>query len=255
MTAQTVFYDCERAIARIVLARPEHSNAFDVPMARAFDAAVQEASDDAVRAVIVASDGQRFCAGGDVGSMVAAENRAAYLTELAGTLDAALLRLAALDKPVVAAVQGAAAGAGLALVLSCDLVIAARSAKFLMAYSGVGLTPDCGVTYLLPRAVGQQRSLELALTGRVLSASDAQDWGIVTEVVDDSTARDRALEVAEQLAAGPVHALGQTKHLLRSSWERTREAAGQRETATIAEAVTRRESASLIESFGRRSKS
>jgi enoyl-CoA hydratase/carnithine racemase len=111
--------------------------------------------------------------------MVTAPDRASYVHELAATFEAGLRRLSELPVPVVAAVHGAVACAGLAVVLNCDVVIAARSTKFLMAYSAVGLTPDCGVSYLLPRAVGQQRALELALTGRTLSAEEAMAWGLV----------------------------------------------------------------------------
>lgn len=175
MTAYTgIRYTVADSVARITLARPEVSNSVDLPTARSIAAAVQSAgADDSVRAVLVDADGPRFCAGGDVASMAASDDQATYLLDLANAFDGALQRLAALQKPVVAAVQGAAAGAGLATVLACDVVVAARGTKFLTAYAGIGLTPDCGLSYLLPRAVGQQRALELALTGRVLSADEA----------------------------------------------------------------------------------
>ena len=122
-------------------------------------------------------------------SFAAADDRATYLHTLATELEAQLRRLSELPKPVVAGVHGAVAGAGLALVLHADVVVAGESTKFVMAYSAIGLTPDCGVSYLLPRAIGQQRALELAVGGKVLNAEEARDWGLVTEVVDDDQVR------------------------------------------------------------------
>ncbi|MFE2183243.1 enoyl-CoA hydratase/isomerase family protein [Streptomyces sp. NPDC059455] len=251
MTDDLVRYDCAADVARITLARPAHANAVDLPTARAFTAAVDRAADPAVRAVLVRGEGRRFCAGGDVTAMAAAPDREAYLEELAITLDLALQRLAALDKPVVAAVQGAVAGAGLALMLSCDVIVSAASTKFLLAYADAGLTPDCGVSYLLPRAIGQQRALGLALTGRTLTAEEASAWGLVNEVVDDTALGERALRLGERLAAGPTFALGRTKHLLRTSWVTSRERRGREEAQVIAEAVMTPEAATIIESFGR----
>ncbi|GHB82838.1 hypothetical protein GCM10010306_091700 [Streptomyces umbrinus] len=117
-----------------------------------------------------------------------------------------------------------------------------------MAYADVGLTPDCGVSYLLPRAVGQQRAFELALTGRVLSAEEARQWGMVTEVVDDTTADASARRLGERLTAGPTHALGETRRLLRS-WRLTREQTGREEARVIAKALGRPAATALVESF------
>lgn len=214
-----VLYHADGPVAHIILTRPEASNAVDLSTARAFGGAVDSAAAEHIRAVLITGEGKRSCAGGDVASMLASEDRQSYLNELAMQFTRALEKLRSLEKPVVAAVQGAVAGAGLAVILSCDIVVSTRSAKFLMAYAGVGLTPDCGVSYLLPRAVGQQRALELALTGRVLSAQEAQDWGLVTELVDDEQYMNRGLDLAKRLAAGPHFALAQAKRLIRSAWE------------------------------------
>ncbi|MEU1690446.1 enoyl-CoA hydratase/isomerase family protein [Streptomyces hirsutus] len=254
MTEDPIRYECAAGVARITLARSARANAVDLPTARAFGAAVDRAAaDPGVRAVLVRGEGKRFCAGGDVEAMAAAPDRAAYLEELAGTFDNALQCLAALPKPVVAAVQGSVAGAGMSLMLSCDVIVSAASTKFLLAYSGVGLTPDCGLSYLLPRAIGGHRALELALTGRTLTAEEGLAWGLITEVVDDASFGDRARRLSEQLAAGPAFALGQAKQLLRSSWRNSREQTGREEARVIAEAATRPESTVLLASFtGRR---
>ncbi|WP_283095260.1 enoyl-CoA hydratase/isomerase family protein [Nocardioides alcanivorans] len=122
-------------------------------------------------------------------------------------------------------------------MLAADVIVAAESTKFVMAYPGVGLTPDIGVSWLLPRAVGQVRALEYALTGRQLTAADALDWGLVTTVVADEEALSTARELAVKMAAGPVFALGSARRLIRDSWERTRAEAGEVEARTIAEAV------------------
>lgn len=243
-----VRYACEEGVARIVLARPTRANAVDLPTAHVLGAAVDRAARPDVRAVVVLGEGRRFCAGGDVAAMAAAPDRAAYVEELATTLDEVFQRLAGLSKPVVAGVRGAVAGAGLALMLSCDVIVAAASTKLLLAYTDVGLTPDCGVSYLLPRAIGQQRALELALTGRVLSAEEGREWGLVTEVVDDVSVEARAVRLGERLAAGPAHALGETRRLLRS-WQMTREQTGREEARVIAGAMGRAEATALVESF------
>ena len=248
-TSEQVRYECRDGVARITLARPEVSNAVDLATAHALhDAVARAAADDDVAAVLLTAEGPRFCAGGDVASMVAATDRAAHLEELAIALDDALV---AMDR-MVAAVQGAAAGAGLAVVLSCDLVVAESSTTFVTAYAGVGLTPDCGLSWLLPRAVGQQRALELLLTPRRLGAEEARDWGLVTEVVADATSADRAEELARQLATGPTFALGQARRLVRSAWTADRVTRGREEAVTIARAVTRPEAAEALARFGRR---
>ena len=253
MSDHTVLYELRDGVAYITLNRPEASNAVDLDTARLFGDVVTRVATDGPRAILIDGRGKRFCAGGDVSSMVAAPDRASYVHKLAATFEAGLRRLSELPVPVVAAVQGAVAGAGLAVVLNCDVVIAARSTKFLMAYSGVGLTPDCGVSYQLPRAVGQQRALELALTGRTLGADEAMAWGLVAHVVEDGEVLRRAAEVVTQIAADATSALGEAKRLIRSSWESSRSDSAHDESATIARAVGTDEATSLIARFGQRS--
>jgi 2-(1,2-epoxy-1,2-dihydrophenyl)acetyl-CoA isomerase len=225
-------YSVAQGVAHIRLTRPEVSNAFDLETARAFASTVERAAtSDEVRAVLLTGEGKRFCAGGDVASFAAAADQPAYIHALATELDAGFRALSALNRPVVAAVHGAVAGAGLALMLSCDLVVADPATKFVFAYPGIGFTPDCGLSYLLPRSIGQQRALHFALVGEPATAADARSWGLITEVSAD--VGSRGAELAGSLARGPAKALGETRRLLRSSWELSRIEAGAEEAHTV----------------------
>lgn len=236
-------------VATVELNRPDAANALNLPLAERLTDVVEQLAAPEVRAVLLTGAGKRFCAGGDVRSFLASDDPAAYLEQLASVADGALQRLAELDKPVVAAVHGAVAGAGLGVMLSCDLIVAASSTKFVTAYAGIGLTPDCGVSWLLPRAIGQHRALELLLTPRTLSAGEARDWGLVTEVVDDSAIFDRGRELAASLAAGPAVALGQARRLVRSSYAASRAETGADEARTISTAVRTDDAQRLISAF------
>lgn len=247
MSAQTVTVEVADGVARVRLNRPERANAFDLPMAHAFGEAVERASAEDVRVVLLTGAGRRFCAGGDVSSFLVREDPAAYVRELATVLEAHVRRLSVLTKPVVAAVQGTAAGAGLAFVLSADLVIASPDARFMMAYADIGLTPDCGVSYLLPRVVGLRRALQLTLTRATLGADEAAEWGLVTSVAEDPAAA--AAELAGGIAAGPATALGQARRLLRTTYDVPRAEHAENESATISAAVVTPEAVELIRRF------
>ncbi|MET0766820.1 MAG: enoyl-CoA hydratase/isomerase family protein [Aeromicrobium sp.] len=247
MTAVT--HSSDDGVGRIVLNRPAQSNSFDLPAAKDLTVAVEAVSGDDVRAITLTAEGKRFCAGGDVASFVEADDAAAYLLELATVLEGALRNLADLAKPVVAGVRGAVAGAGLAVMLTADVIVAARGTKFVMAYPGIGLTPDCGASYLVPRAIGQQRALDFALTGRVLSAEEALDWGLVSYVVDDDAVEATVEQMATTWATTAPVALGQARRLIRSSWDTTGPAQGADEAATIAATVTGDEAQRLIQAF------
>jgi len=239
----------EDGVAHIELKRPAAANAFDIAMARQLSAAVSAAAvNHSARAILLTGSGRRFCAGGDVHSFAHAQDRSRNLTALASELDGAVRALGSVAKPVVCAVQGAAAGAGLALVLSSDVVVVSRSAKFVFAYPEIGLTPDCGVSYLLPRAIGQQRALELALLRAPLSAQRALEWGLATEVTDDDPT-PRARELCAAIAAGPAAALGQARRMLRRAWDLDRADAGAHEAQTIGGMVSGDEATLLINKF------
>lgn len=241
-------------VAHLELNRPDAANSLDLDLARDLRAAVDRAThEDGVRAVLVTGAGKRFCAGGDVVAFATASDPAAYLNRLATDIDEALRALTGLDKPVVGVVHGAVAGAGLAVMLSCDVVVADPGTKFVFAYPSIGLTPDCGVSWLLPRAVGTQRALSFALSEQPLTADTALDWGLVTEVVPD--AADRGRSVATALASGAAGALGLSRQLIRAAWDSDRPSAAMRETAVISPRVATPETQSLIAQFLARSAS
>ncbi|WP_110239704.1 enoyl-CoA hydratase/isomerase family protein [Nocardioides gilvus] len=246
-----VTYDVADGVAHLQLNRPDAANALDMALATALREATEWAQgDDDVRAVLLTGAGKRFCGGGDVASFAAAEDQATFLYALAVEADAAVRALEALSKPVVAAVQGAVAGAGLAIMLAADVIVAAAGTKFVFAYPGIGLTPDCGVSWLLPRAIGQQRALSFALANKPIGPETALEWGLVAEVVDEGVdASVRAGEIAAGFAAGPAGALGQARRLLRAGWSQTREEMGLEEARTISAMVTGDEAQGLINAF------
>lgn len=209
-------------VGHIVLNRPEANNAVSLAFCRAFGEAVEAcAADPEVRAVLVRAEGSNFCVGGDLGEFRGkGDARPEHLGALAPIFHAAQARLMTMAAPVVVAVQGAAAGAGLGLALCGDLVIANASAHFTLAYTAIGLSPDGGSTHLLPRLIGLRRSQELMLTNRRVAAAEAQAMGMITEVTPDAELQTRALELATRLAAGPTRAHGVVKHLLSRTYDR-----------------------------------
>lgn len=207
----------DRGVASITLSNPAGANAMDLEFTAALRAHAERLQDESPTVVVLRAEGERFCVGGDLGWMQAQPDAQASLRELAGDLHAALLLLDALDAPVIARVQGAAAGAGMSLVCGADLAIAGRSATFTVAYTGVGLSPDGGSSYWLPRIIGRRRAAELMLTNRRVKAEEALTIGLVSQVVDDAEL-DAAVEaLAGRLAAGPTPAYGSVKRLLHAS--------------------------------------
>jgi 2-(1,2-epoxy-1,2-dihydrophenyl)acetyl-CoA isomerase len=233
----TLEFDVRDSVAHVTLNRPEAGNALNLELAQELLRAVMRCDEEReVRAVVLASAGRMFCVGGDLRSFTEqGEQLSQHLKEVTTYLHAAISRLARMDPPVVAAVHGAAAGAGLSLTCACDLVVAAESARLSMAYSKAGLTPDGSSTYYLPRLVGFKRAMELTLTNRELSAQEAVEWGIVTRVVSDDDLYENATELASQLAAGATKALGAAKRLLHIGWTETLETQMEHEAQTIAD--------------------
>lgn len=216
---KTLLYEVKDRVARITLNRPDTANAVNDEMARELmQVAIHAAEDRSVRAVILTGAGKMFCGGGDLRHFAAQEDRLpGHIKELAGCLHMAISRFVRMDAPVIAAVNGSAGGAGFSLCLFADLVIAAESARFTLAYTRAGLSPDGGSTFCLPRMIGTRRALEMALTNRVLTANEALEWGIINRVVPDAQLQAEADALAKQLAAGATQALGAAKRLLHHS--------------------------------------
>jgi 2-(1,2-epoxy-1,2-dihydrophenyl)acetyl-CoA isomerase len=222
-------------LARIRLMRPEQANTIDLATARALDRVTLACEHDAsVRAVLVTGAGARFCGGGDLRSFASlGEDLPAHLREVTTHLHAAIIRLANLDAPVIAAVQGAAAGAGFSLAMACDLVIAAEDAVFAPAYAKVGLSTDGSLSYFLPRLVGVRRALDLLLLSRPVRAAEALDLGLVSRVVPVEDLAEEAAATATALASGPTRALAAIKRLVRDSSEVSLETQLEREGSTL----------------------
>jgi 2-(1,2-epoxy-1,2-dihydrophenyl)acetyl-CoA isomerase len=183
-----------------------------------------------------------FCAGGDLAAIQDQGARAsAYVRELLEHLHEAILIMARIPVPVVASVQGVAAGAGFALACACDLAISSQSCRFVMAYTRVGLTPDGSSSWYLPRLIGERRALELALLNRELSAEEALRWGLVNDVVADDQLQDHAAGLLERLIAGPVDAFGDAKRLLRTSLQNDLPSQLTQEMETLCGALERSE--------------
>ena len=248
---QPINFSVSDGVGHIELNRPEAANTVNMTLAEGLlDAATAVAHNDDVRAVLLTGTGKRFCGGGDIGAITTAEDPGAFITELASTADAGVQALEALDRPVVAAVHGAVAGAGLGIMLAADVIIAAPDTKFVFAYPAVGLTPDCGVSASLPRAMGLQRALAFALSDAPLSAEQALQQGLITEIAEYP--QTRAQEIAALWARKASPALGATRQLIRQSNASTRATQGQRESATIGDRLKSPEAQALINAFASR---
>ena len=188
--------------------------------------------------MVLTGAGKMFCAGGDLGCFARAGSGARKLImEMAGDLHMGLSRLARTSAPVIGAINGTAAGAGLSLVMACDLAIAAQSAVFTMAYTRAGLTPDGSSTFYMPRKIGDRRARELMLTNRVLSSAEALEWGVVNEVVPNEEVLPRAGALAQKLATGPTAAFGGVKTLLNGTFDQTLESQMELEARSIGDRV------------------
>jgi 2-(1,2-epoxy-1,2-dihydrophenyl)acetyl-CoA isomerase len=236
MTFSALRTEIADGIGWLALSRPDRLNAIDLGAAQELRRATGELRrDPTVRAVVVTGEGRAFCAGGDVGEFHAHADRApAFLAELVGHLHVAILDLLEMPKPVLASVNGVVAGGGMGLFLAADLAIAAESASFVMAYTGIGVSPDAGSTFFVPRLVGARRALELVLTNRRLSAREALDWGLVNRVVPDAELAGATQRQAQSLASGPTLAFAQARALLRRSFSTAVEAQLEQEARSLA---------------------
>nr|BFF09899.1 enoyl-CoA hydratase/isomerase family protein [Microbacterium flavescens] len=220
--SDSILLHVEGGLARVTFNRPASLNAMDFEMGgRWRDLARQVTSDPSIGAVILDAAGPAFCAGGDVVAMATSGAGGEAVTATAHVIHEGIRTFALSDKPIVAAVQGAVAGGGLGLMLTADYVVAADTAKFVSKYANIGLTPDLGVSTLLPAAIGQRRALQLLLQDRTLSAAEALDWGLVAEVLPGAEVAVRAAEIAQFWLANATAAFGNAKRLVRVGADRS----------------------------------
>ena len=221
MSYETIQLEVQDGVALMTLNRPAALNALTVQMGHEFLSAINEAHETGARAILLTGAGRAFCAGGDLREMqqlAAREGRVeAFFDEPLRLLHDCVLAIRRTPLPVVAAVNGAASGAGCNLALACDLVIAAESAKFNQAFIKVGLSPDCGGTWILPRLVGMRRATELLMTGEAVDARRAAEIGMINRSVADADLMNVARELAARLAQSPTAAIGRIKELLEES--------------------------------------
>lgn len=218
VSSDVLLVETAEGVARLTLNRPEKLNSFNEALHAALRAALERAAaEESVRAVLLTGAGRAFSAGQDLGD----RDPGAGEVDLGDTLERLynpLVRLVrGMEKPVVCAVNGVAAGAGANIALACDLVLAARSAKFIQAFCRIGLVPDSGGTWMLPRLLGEARAKGLALTGQPLDAETAADWGLIWKAVDDEKLMAEAGALATSLAAGPTVGLGLTKRAIHAA--------------------------------------
>jgi 2-(1,2-epoxy-1,2-dihydrophenyl)acetyl-CoA isomerase len=221
MSYETIQLDRRGAVCVLTLNRPDRLNALNVQVAKDFKAAVSEALERGARAIVLTGAGRAFCAGGDLREMqeIAKQDGRveAFFDEPLRLLNEGILLIRQTPVPFIAAVNGVASGGGCNLALACDLVIAAESARFNQAFIKIGLTPDCGATFILPRLVGWKRATELLFTGDLIGAKEAAEIGMINSVVADDELMNKVMGMAERLAQAPTAAIAQIKRLLEAS--------------------------------------
>lgn len=222
MSYETIELDISGGIARLTLNRPDRLNSFTVAMHGEVAAALDNVENDpTVRTLLLTGAGRGFCAGQDLADRAVSADAAPV--DLGASVERyynpLIRRLVALPMPVVCAVNGVAAGAGANIALACDIVIAARSAKFIQSFAKIGLVPDSGGSWILPRLVGQARALGMALTGDPVSADLAAEWGLIWKAVDDADLGTTVDALLAGFAGAPTAGLAATKRLIRQSWQ------------------------------------
>jgi 2-(1,2-epoxy-1,2-dihydrophenyl)acetyl-CoA isomerase len=220
MTFANILYSVEQGVARLTLNRPDKLNSFNVAMHQEVREALGRAVSDGARVLVLTGAGRGFCAGQDLGDRAVSPGGEGV--DLGDSIEKnykpLVLALRSLPMPVIAAVNGVAAGAGANIALACDIVVAAKSASFVQSFSKLGLVPDSGGTWFLPRLVGNARALGLALLGDKLSAEQAAQWGLIWRAVDDGEFKAAVDALAAHFAAAPTKGLGRTKQAIYESW-------------------------------------
>jgi 2-(1,2-epoxy-1,2-dihydrophenyl)acetyl-CoA isomerase len=248
----TIIYEVRDGVAQITFNRPKSANSLsDRLSAEMVDAIIRSEKNDAVRAMVVTGNGRFFSAGADLKGFYVPEGE---LKSRVSLLHVALSRIVRAPFPVIAAVNGTAAGAGMGIACACDLMIAAESARFVMAYSRIGLSPDGTTTYFLPRRIGIGRALELAYTNRTLSAREALEWGIANRVVPDAELGAEAHGLASELAKGPTRAYVAAKRLMYSGTTETLETQIENELRAVYELAVTEDAREAIKAFNEKRK-
>ncbi len=232
---QTITLEQSGPIARVTLNRPDAANGMTDTMTRELADAAKRCDTDATKVVVITGSGRFFCAGGDLKSFATAPDRGQHIKGVADDLHRAISSFARMNAVVITSVNGTAAGAGFSIAVTGDLVLAAESASFTMAYTKVGLSPDGSSSYFLPRLIGITKTKELMLTNRTLSAQEASQWGLVTEVVPDDELASRTDELATQMAATASGSNGGVKALMLSTFKNGLEEQMELEGRIIAE--------------------
>lgn len=251
MEYETIKFEVKERTAWITLNRPQVFNAVNLAVCRdLMHAAIDCDENPEIRAVVLTGAGKAFSGGGDLKYFAGlGPQLPAVMKEMTAYFDAAASRWARMDKPLITAVNGAAAGVGMSFALTGDIAYAGEGASFTAAYTAAGLSPDGGMTYYLPRLVGLARARELMLTNRRLSASEALDWGLINKVVPDGELLDAVAELARSLAAGPTRSFGMVKRLLNESFSTNLETQMEREARGIAELAKTRDGGEGIAAF------
>lgn len=232
MAYETIEFKKDGAVARITLNRPDRLNSFTAHMHDELRGALANLGD--ARVLVLTGAGRGFCAGQDLNDRAVAPDEQIDLGATVNKCWNPLIRtLTSIPQPVIARVNGVAAGAGANVALACDIVVAAKSAKFIQSFSAIGLIPDSGGTWALPRLVGQARALGLALTGEPLTAEEAAEWGLIWKAVDDERLDQEVDEIANKLASLPPLGLAAVKEMIRASWQFTLDEELERQAGTM----------------------
>ncbi len=222
MTYHTLLFDVSEGVATLTLNRPDKLNSFNAEMHEEMRAAMKTVErDDGIRCLLLTGAGRAFCAGQDLGDRDVSPD--AEMPDLGDSLERnynpLIRRIVKLEKPVVCAVNGVAAGAGANLALACDIVLAAQSAYFVQSFSNIGLIPDSGGSWLLPRLIGRARAMAITLLAEKVSAQQAADWGMIWKAIGDEELMPQAIRMAQQLAQRPTRGLGYLKRCMQLSSE------------------------------------
>lgn len=247
----TLTFSVSDHIATISFNRPKAMNSFDNVMADELLALTdQVASDTSIRAVLLNGAGDLFMAGGDIRFFHASlDNLSQSVKKIVRTLNGSILNIMQMSKPVVASVHGSVAGVGMSFMMACDLAIAADDTKFTMAYSGIGICPDGGGTFNLPRLVGAKKAMEWILLSEIFDAHTAKEHGLINWVVPATKLQEQTAQILKRLAHGPTHSYAQTKQLINKTWDSSLEAQLEREVYAFASCTATRDFKVGVTSF------